>query len=847
MTHSRRAHHDPRRSLSPLLFLSTTLLPLLASGAVRGQELLLAARAATAAAPANSAAHLQAQVAEARLLLAYDLPAAIELAQRCVDLAEAAGDERTEIVALTLLARAQAKNVGKDAAMATLARATAVLGDRVDFALHATVGHAYSLVHWSYDELPECLTRLRRAIYDADEAKDARLALVCEMEAVNVVGFAEEPLAVLDRLDEIAARQDDPLATLELRMLRADALIRKNEQERAESMLRELLADSERLGCRTIEAICANMLARALSDVDPEAAVQMIRRSVAAARAHGDREVLGLGLQGLAYLSLRTLDLDGAKAAIDESVATLAAMQMNARLYSALETAVSVASARGDEAGLRAASNQRVELDRIAAQHQEHGESDRFWRETEHLRLDLRATQRRHEAELAAMNARLTRMLLGAGGTVLVLGGLFALLLLRAKRRLEQANTQLVTQMAAAKKAQEERAALEGNLRQLERLDSIGLLAGGFAHDFNNILVGVKGNAQLLLLTPQVDAASRDLLDQIVASSDRAARLCKDILTYARADNETRQVVDLRGVLESLLPIARAGFGAGIEVDVALGASPLLVEADRSQLEQVFLNLLTNAHEAIGERGRIVIRVDERTIPGSPPTGHWFGEFTGRDRPCVAVSVADTGQGMTAETIRRIFDPFFSTRFPGRGIGLAAAFGILRRHHGVVEVKSEPGHGAEFVVYLPRAAGDAVAAPAQTPAQPAAAVAPAATRVLVVDDEPTVRNVVRRVLSSQGLTVTVVESGAAALQELDRPDSRFQLAVIDFTMPDMDGAALSTAIRRRKPALPIVLMSGHDESMVRSAAAPDCAFLAKPFDAAELLRVVGEATTTPRA
>ncbi len=847
MTHSRRAHRGPRRPPSSLLFLSTTLLPLLAAGAVRGQELLVAARAATAATTPHSAARLQAQLDEVALLLEFDLPAAIGLAKECVALAEAAGDVRGEVLGLTLLARASAKNEGKDAAFASLERATSLLGDTPDFAMQATLGHAYSLVCWSYDELPECLARLRRAIYDADEAKDARLALVCEMQAINVVGFAEEPLAVLDRLDQVAAKVNDPLARLELRLLRADALLRKNEQVRAEQMLHELLADSERVGSRAIAAICANMLARMLSDSDPQAALQLLRRSVAAARAHGDREILGLGLQGQAYLCLQVQDLDAAKAAIEECVDILALMQMRARLYSALETAISVASARHDDAALQAASNKRIELDRIAAQVQPKGESDRFWRETEHLRLDLRATQRRHETELAAVNDRLTRLLIGGGAAVLVLGGLFSLLLLRAKRRLEHANTMLVEQIAAAKKAQEERAALESNLRQLERLDGIGLLAGGFAHDFNNILVGVKGNAQLLLLDPQLDAARREQIEQIVASSDRAARLCKDILTYAHADGDTQRVIDVREVLESLLPIARAGFGAGIDVTIELGDQPALVNADRTQLEQVFLNLLTNAHEAIGERGRILIRVAERCIPGSPPTGHWFGEFTGSERQCVAVSVADTGQGMSNETIRRIFDPFFSTRFPGRGIGLAAAFGILRRHHGVVEVKSEPGHGSQFTVYLPRVTAAAPPSPpAPVPQAPEAVLAPAATRVLVVDDEPTVRNVVRRVLSSHGLHVSVVDSGAAALQELDRQGATFQLAVIDFTMPDMDGAALSTAMRRRRPDLPIVLMSGHDESMVRNAAAPDCVFLAKPFDAAELLRVVGMATRTSR-
>ena len=843
MTHTRRAHHGPRQPTARLPQL-TLLLLCLGAGAPRAQEAVLAARARTEATAPRSAARLQAQLAETEVMLDHDLGATIELAQGCVALAQESGDTTGELRALTMLARAQAKTLGKAAAMASLQRATELRGDVPQSAVDALLGRAYALVHWSFDELPDCLTRLRRAMYDAEEAGDPRLMLLCELEAINVAGFSEEPLAVLDRLDQAVRQLDDPLLALELALLRADALIRKNEQEQVEALLRKVQNDARRLGSRSAEAIATSMLSRLLSDDDPNAALQLVRRSIATARAHGDREILALGLQGEAYLCLHLLDLDRADAAIEECVATFEAMQMHARLYRSLETAAAVASARDDEAALKAVSNRRLELDRLAAEHEGRGESDRFWRETEHLRLDMRTTQRRHEAELARMNDTLTRWLFAGGAAALLLGGTFTALLLRAKRRLQTANTQLVDQIDAAERAKEAQAALENNLRQRERLDSLGLLAGGFAHDFNNILVGVKGNAQLLLLDPHLDGARRDPLEQIVAASDRAARMCKDILTYARTGGEERAVLDLRDVVSGLLPIARAGFGAGIEVTLALGDQPCNVQADRGQLEQLFLNLLTNAHEAIGERGRIRIEITHRTLPGTPPTGHWFGEFTGEARECVALSVVDTGQGMDAATIRRIFDPFFSTRFPGRGIGLAAAFGILRRHHGVIQVQSEPGEGSSFDVFLPRAQATAsrpTAAPAAVVEPPPVLTATDELHVLVVDDEPSVGNVVERTLARHGMAVTVTDSGDAALKLLDDAGARFDLAVIDFTMPDMDGAALSAAIRSRLPELPIVLMSGHDEAMVRSAAT-GCAFLGKPFDAAELVRVVAQVT-----
>src|SRR5690606_36165959 len=464
--------------------------------------------------------------------------------------------------------------------------------------------------------------------------------------------------------------------------------------------------------------------------------------SLAAYEQWGHREFIAEAQGYLATVAVFRERPEAAMVYCEQAIATLTGMGMDDRMLGLLAQAAHIASIQGLSEKSRDYGSRHTALHQKITASTAYNQRGTMWRESTNLRRSLREVQRSHQKELNDMSARIDRILLAtstSGGLVLIIA---SMLLLRSKRRLEQVNARLEGAMQASQLLQEERAALQQNLQQIERLDSIGLLAGGFAHDFNNILVSVLGNAQLMLGSDNLDEEQRVMLDQIVQSGGRAAALCKDILSYAHAAPTPMSVIDLRELIAGIVPLAKSGFGAGVEVICELGDAARLIHGDRTQIEQVFLNALVNAGDSIKDRGRIELMIDSRELAGRPPSGFWFGQFTGAPRDCIAVTIVDNGEGMNPETIRRIFDPFFSTRFAGRGIGLAAVFGILRRHQGVVEVMSEPGKGTLLTIYLPQhqtaeQASDAILVP--TPQRrPLQTTNSARSKVLVVDDEPAV-------------------------------------------------------------------------------------------------------------
>ncbi|MGK0153242.1 MAG: two-component system cell cycle sensor histidine kinase/response regulator CckA [Neolewinella sp.] len=490
----------------------------------------------------------------------------------------------------------------------------------------------------------------------------------------------------------------------------------------------------------------------------------------------------------------------------------------------------------------------RVEQQQAADKRTSPKRKDRLWQEAKSLGRILRIANQDHQAELDTMTARQRRSLLVAAGVLLSVFTIASGLLLRDRKRLRSANAKLAKALTASRELQLERTALKENLQQIEHLDSIGLLAGGFAHDFNNILVSVRGNTQLTLVHSDTTDAQRELLDQVILASDRAAGLCKDILSYANSEPTPKTVVDIREVIEGTVPLVRCGLGVNIEVDMDLGDQPAMIKVDCTQIEQVLLNVLVNAGDAIASQGSIRISVEEQRLGGTPPTGFWFGEFDGHARDCVAISVLDNGQGMNSETINRIFDPFFSTRFAGRGLGLAASFGILRRHQGIVEVKSAVGKGTRFTIYLPR--HDATSADQKVvlietplPVAPAPREPVKPATILVVDDEPSICEVVRGVLEVDGHTVITAHHGSQALELAEQHNDCLALAILDVTMPGMDGPTLAQHLLCKLPGLPIVMMTGHAQSAIR-AIGNQSALILKPFDLQALRNTINARLTT---
>jgi PAS domain S-box-containing protein len=388
-----------------------------------------------------------------------------------------------------------------------------------------------------------------------------------------------------------------------------------------------------------------------------------------------------------------------------------------------------------------------------------------------------------------------------------------------------------------ARRLDEERRALQRQVERAQRLDSLGVLAGGIAHDFNNLLAGVLGNAEILRDTARSDedaAAAR----AIVAAAQRAAALTRQMLAYAgQRDLGKREPIELGGLLNELGTLLDATLSKKAQLRFAVQPGSVVL-GDRATIAQVFMNLLTNASDALGDgagridvRARHVQQVDARWDAAQGKTvgpGRW-----------ILIEVADTGVGMDEPTRGRVFEPFFSTKEKGHGLGLAACLGIISAHGGAVLVESEPGRGSCFSVLLP--ASELTESAAVLAARPAAG---RPCSVLVVDDEALVRTQLRRSLELRGYAVTEAADGRGALALLElggkaHPD----VIVLDMTMPDIDGAEVLRRVRAMGLRIPVVISSGYLDAAVerRLPRGEFQGFLAKPYGATDLVDAIERA------
>jgi two-component system cell cycle sensor histidine kinase/response regulator CckA len=373
------------------------------------------------------------------------------------------------------------------------------------------------------------------------------------------------------------------------------------------------------------------------------------------------------------------------------------------------------------------------------------------------------------------------------------------------------------------------------------RLESLGVMAGGIAHDFNNLLVGILGNASLLAETVHPD--DRAIAAAIVLAAERAADLTRQMLAYSGKGRFVIEVLDLNALIQENLTLLRATLSRSLSVEFELGCEACAIEVDRTQINQVIMNLLMNASEAIGDRpGRVVIRTGaiDRADSWLSPRLH---EVVPAGRYAF-LEVEDNGEGMTAETLKRIFDPFFTTKFTGRGLGLAAVLGILRGHRGDVEVFSEPGMGTTFRVFLPlseRIDSPRVNSSAAYPDSVAPIRQPNPV-VLVVDDEAIVRKTAAAALERAGFTVLSATNGAEAIEIL-RADNGIALVVLDLTMPVMTGEQALPLIKTMHPEIPVILSSGFSDVEIsrRFASAGIAGVLQKPYSASTITSAVTEA------
>ncbi len=389
--------------------------------------------------------------------------------------------------------------------------------------------------------------------------------------------------------------------------------------------------------------------------------------------------------------------------------------------------------------------------------------------------------------------------------------------------------------LSAVRAAEAERIQLENQLREAQKLESIGTLAGGIAHDFNNLLSVIRGNTELAIELGRNGATVQQELKQVLTASDRARDLVRQMLTFSRRTRARTERVDVGALVYGLRDMARAAIPASVELRVSAPERPAVVLGDSTQLQQAILNLLTNAEHAMRRTngGVLTVRVDEAQ---GPEGDEW-----------VVVTVADTGTGIPPEVRERIFEPFFTTKSVGEGtgLGLAVLHGIITSHGGTVQVESTVGVGTRFELRLPRADDDAAGAD-----QPARAsdgrgtLLPrlgAGEHVVLVDDEPAVRMVSARALRAMGFVVHDFDDPRAALDLVTRGNVTVDAVVTDQMMPGITGDLLIREIRRQLPAMPVVLMTGYAQRRPEELELPrDTAVLQKPVNLDELGRVVAE-------
>ena len=398
----------------------------------------------------------------------------------------------------------------------------------------------------------------------------------------------------------------------------------------------------------------------------------------------------------------------------------------------------------------------------------------------------------------------------------------------------------LVRDISARKEAEEAHARLEQQVRQAQKMESIGRLAGGVAHDFNNLLTAILGNLELAAEDIGPNAAVHERLAEVTRAAENAAALTRQLLTFSRKQIIDPRVVQLDGVLGNVERMLRRLIGEHITLRVLMDQGVLPVRVDPLQIEQALVNLAVNARDAMPDGGVLTIRATNVTVTERPggeqePPGLSAGTYA-------LLAVSDTGTGMSEEVRRQAFEPFFTTksRGQGTGLGLSMVYGAVSQHGGHVELESALGQGTTVRLYLPVAA-----TPVTMPQALSTRTAPAAggpETILLAEDERGVRELARRVLERHGYRVLACEDGAEALRRAAEEQSAVHLLVTDLVMPGMNGRDLAAELTKSQPKMKVLFTSGYSDDLVarHGVLEPGVAFLSKPYTPGVLLDRVRE-------
>ena len=378
----------------------------------------------------------------------------------------------------------------------------------------------------------------------------------------------------------------------------------------------------------------------------------------------------------------------------------------------------------------------------------------------------------------------------------------------------------IASDITARKQAEDQRRELEGQLRESQKMEAIGTLAGGIAHDFNNALATILGNLEIARLDARGRPSAQRSLNEIEKAGIRARDLVQQILTFSRRQPSERKPLDIAAMVMDGTHLLRASLPARLRLDVRCAPDLPRILGNTTQILQVLINLGTNAMQAIGgQQGRVEIAVDEVMLDAElaatdPLLAALYASNPGR---VLRLGVSDNGPGMAASIRERVFDPFFTTKAPGEGtgLGLSVVHGIVQNHGGVITVRSEPGQGATFQVYLPIAAQLPQEPPLPFFAPPALQAPDSGCRILYVDDDPDLALMVERLLEIYGYRVSTHNNPFTALSALRADPAAFDLVVTDFNMPGLSGLEVAREVRGIRSDLPVALTSGFLDETAR--------------------------------
>jgi PAS domain S-box-containing protein len=390
-----------------------------------------------------------------------------------------------------------------------------------------------------------------------------------------------------------------------------------------------------------------------------------------------------------------------------------------------------------------------------------------------------------------------------------------------------------------------ERERTEEALRRAQRMESLGLLAGGIAHDFNNLLVAILGQTSLALSQLNAQDPARVPIEKAVAASRRAADLTRQLLAYSGRGQFERRSIDMNRLIQENLHLFEVAVPKNVALRSDLSRVLPLIMGDAGQLQQVIMNLIINAAEAIGEKpGVVMVRTQLQHLTAEDTLRWQIGDEALPAGDYVLLTVEDNGQGMDAETLTRIFDPFFSTKFTGRGLGLAAVVGIVRGHGGGLKVTSAPQVGTTFEIILPGGTTEVVEPIVYEAAQGASMTQPL---VLVIDDELPVRDAVTDILDLEGLPVLTAPDGHAGIELYRQRQADIGLILLDLSMPGLNGEETFRELRQINARVHVLLSSGYsqDEVTARFAGLNDVGFIQKPYDAEQLVAMIKRYLTQP--